>query len=86
MAKNYLKMCRIKKKITLTKLATKSNIPTPVISMIEAGLVIPGKRVQTLLARALKMDLWQVFPEEIVPERLKSRQGLCKAKDTRQGV
>lgn len=84
--KNFIRFIRKKKKLTLVQLACRSKVPVAVLSMIEKDLVAPSGQLKFRIAKGLNTKAEKLFPEEILPEKLKSRQGLRKAKHTRQGV
>jgi len=68
--KNFIRLIREKKKLTLVQLACKSKIPVAVLSMIEKDLVAPGDRIKFLIAKGLNTNVERVFPESAIATKL----------------
>lgn len=59
---NRLRMLRAERRLTQMLLSRKSGIQSSRISLIENGLVEPRPHECERLARALKVDIAEVFP------------------------
>lgn len=70
MLKNFLRIKRKQKGLTLAQLADKAKIPTPVLSMIERGYVEPDDRVKFLIARGLNTKVKKIFPKTPIATKL----------------
>jgi len=77
---NFVKIRRKEKRLTLKQLAFRLKLPFVLLSAIESGYVKPNDRLKVLIAQALDTKIENVFPEEILPGKLKSGPGLRKAR------
>lgn len=63
MVENLIKLKRKQQRITLAELEASTQIPAPVISMVEKGLLMPDSDLQIRLAQALHTKKEKLFPE-----------------------
>jgi len=63
MAKNFVKLKRKQQRMTIGRLAASAQLPAPVVSMVENGLLMPDSELQIRLARALHTKKEKLFPE-----------------------
>lgn len=59
---NRLRVVRAEQRITQVALAHKSRVAASRISLIENGWIMPTSTERERLARALKVDIAEVFP------------------------
>ena len=63
MAENFVRIKRKQLSLSIEDLGALTKIPTPVISMIEIGRLMPDSVLQTKLAHALQTKKKKLFPE-----------------------